>query len=223
MATTSRLIFATLLILALSAPLPAACAESAAVSIPPGTVITQQNWQQYKDFMNPALQGMWAGTYGWKFPPDFQMPIGPTRHYPPPPQFLKYTEQYSSQVRIETLPNGRHILQNYVAGLPFPNPQEPMKGWKILANNWYAYVPAVICNDSGGQVLRDRDGNVTYNELIASLHIYDHVYDPGMPSRYLSSATRITSSRVPSTISSPHSSSRSPPSVSVTGRCATRT
>lgn len=183
MATTSRLIFATLLILALSSPLPAACAESAAASIPPGTVITQQNWQQYKDFMNPGLQGMWAGTYGWKFPPDFQMPIGPTRHYPPPPQFLKYTEQYSPQVRIETLPNGRHILQNYVAGLPFPNPQEPMKGWKILANDWYAYVPAVICNDSGGQVFRDRDGNVTYNEIIVSLHIYDHVGDPGMPIR----------------------------------------
>jgi hypothetical protein len=167
---------------ALLLPLPALAQQGASGTIPPGTVLTQENWQQYKAFMPTALQGMWEGTFGgWKFPPDFQMPVGATHHYPPPPQFLKYTEQYSPQVRIVTLPNGRHILQNYVAGLPFPNPQEPMKGWKILANDWYAYVPAIICNDSVGQVFRDREGNVTSNLSIVSLHIYDHVADPGMP------------------------------------------
>lgn len=127
---------------------PTARGAEPEATIPSGTIITEQNWQQYKQFMNPGLQAMWAGTYEWKLGPNFQMVVGPTMHYESPSQFKKYTEQYSGQVRIETLPDGRHILKNYVAGLPFPNPQEPMKGWKILANDWFAYVPAVICNDS---------------------------------------------------------------------------
>jgi hypothetical protein len=65
--------------------------------------------------------------------------------------------------------------------MPFPNPQEPMKGWKILANDWFAYVPYIICNDSVGQVLRDRMGNVTQNESIVVLRIYDHIADPTRP------------------------------------------
>ncbi len=161
--------------------LSSARAADSEAGIPPETVITEQNWEQYKQFMTPGLQSMWAGTYGWKLGPNFQMVVGPTQHYPSPPQFKKYTEQYASQVRIETLPDGRHILKNYVAGLPFPNPQEPMKGWKILANDWFAYVPAVICNDSVGQTFRDRMGNMFANEIIVSLHIYDHVGDAGVP------------------------------------------
>ena len=159
---------------------PIARAAGPEAGIPPGTVITQQNWQQYKDFMTPSMQSMWAGTYEWKFSPQYQMVVGPTRHYPPPPQFQKYTEQYASQVQIETLPDGRHILKNYLAGLPFPNPQDPMKGWKILANDWFAYVPKIICNDTVGQVFRDRMGNITSNEIIVTLQIYDHVNDPGV-------------------------------------------
>jgi hypothetical protein len=162
-------------------PLTCQTARSQEGTIPPGTVITEQNWEQYKQFMNPGLQALWAGTYTWKLGPDFRMEIGPTHHYPPPPTYAKYTEEYSSKVKIETLPDGRHILKDYVAGLPFPNPQEPMKGWKILANDWYAYVPAIICNDSTGQVFRDRMGNVTSNLFVVVLHIYDHVADAGMP------------------------------------------
>ncbi len=185
--TRGRLVFistvlGTAIFILGSVMLPAnARAAGSEAAIPPGTVITEANWQQYKGFMTPSMQAMWAGTYDWKFGPNYQMVVGETMHYDSPPQFKKYTEQYSGQVQIETLPDGRHILKNYVAGLPFPNPQEPMKGWKILANDWFAYVPAVICNDSSGQVFRDRMGNVSSNEIIVSLHIYDHVGDPGVP------------------------------------------
>lgn len=155
-------------------------AESEA-PIPPGTIITEKNWQQYKEYMTPGLQYLWAGTYTWKLGPNVQFVIGPTQHYPEPPTFQKYTEEYSSRVKIQTLPDGRHILLGYVSGLPFPNPQEPMKGWKILANDWYAYVPYIICNDTSGQVFRDRLGNVTSNEIVIVLRIYDHIADPGIP------------------------------------------
>jgi len=155
--------------------------ESATNPIPPGTVITEQNWQQYKQYMTPGLQYLWAGTYTWKFGPNVQFVIGPTMHYPNPPEYIKNTEKYSGQVKIGTLPDGRHVLQNYVAGLPFPNPADPMKGWKILANDWYAYVPHVICNDASGQVFRDRLGNVTMNQFVLVLRIYNHISDPGVP------------------------------------------
>ena len=68
-----------------------------------------------------------------------------------------------------------------------PSPVPPFlvlkKGWKILANDWFAYVPYIICNDSVGQVLRDRMGNVTQNESIVVLRIYDHIADPGRPTQ----------------------------------------
>jgi len=183
MAILRRLVCVAIAIftLAMASPVRAADDESSAVAIPPGTVITEQNWQNYKQFMNPGLQDLWAGTYDWKMGPNVQMVIGPTMHYPEPPTYAKYTEEYAGQVKIQTLPDGRHILVGYVAGLPFPNPEEPMKGWKILANDWYAYVPYVICNDSVGQVLRDRMGNVTTNESTIVLRIYDHISDPGVP------------------------------------------
>jgi hypothetical protein len=177
-----RLVFAAVIFFALSASLWAAGeAESSGASIPPGTIITEQNWKNYSQFMNPGLQDLWAGTYTWSLGPQFQMVIGPTMHYPEPPTYEKYTEEYSSQVKIATLPDGRHTLVGYVAGLPFPNPQEPMKGWKILANDWYAYVPEIICNDTSGQLFRDRLGNVSTNEIIIVLRIYDHIADPGVP------------------------------------------
>src|SRR5277367_1466592 len=177
-----RLVFVAVIFFALSASLWAAGEEeSSGASIPPGTIITEQNWQNYKQFMNPGLQDLWAGTYDWKMGPNVQMVIGPTMHYPEPPTYQKYTEEYAGQVKIQTLPDGRHTLVGYVAGLPFPNPQEPMKGWKILANDWYAYVPEIICNDTSGQLFRDRLGNVSTNEIIIVLRIYDHIADPGVP------------------------------------------
>src|SRR6202030_2536232 len=48
----------------------------------PGTVITMQNWQQYKNSMEEGLQVLFKGDYFWKFPADFRMEIGPTHEYP---------------------------------------------------------------------------------------------------------------------------------------------
>ncbi|HUY18772.1 MAG TPA: DUF1329 domain-containing protein [Candidatus Binataceae bacterium] len=173
------LLFAVLI--ACATLLPVAQAAESESGIAPGTIITEKNWQQYKQFMTPGLQYLWAGTYTWKLGPNVQFVVGPTQHYPEPPTYEKYTEEYASKVGIKTLPDGRHILLNYVAGLPFPKPQDPMKGWKILANDWYAYVPHIICNDASGQVFRDRMGNVTTNQFVLVLRIYDHIADPGVP------------------------------------------
>jgi hypothetical protein len=92
------------LILGLAVIAPSAPAAENEATIPIGTIITEKNWEQYKGFMNPGLQALWAGTYEWKLGPQFSMEIGPTHHYEWPPTYKKLTEEYSGKVQIQTLP-----------------------------------------------------------------------------------------------------------------------
>lgn len=103
----------------LGAPRGTSAAEAL---IAPGTIITLQNWQQYKQFMPAGMQALFAGTYFWKLPPDFKMIIGPTSFYPLPEACLKHTRQYSGRVQIKDLPDGEHTINGYVAVQPFPDP-----------------------------------------------------------------------------------------------------
>jgi hypothetical protein len=123
---------------------PAEGAAEAAATIPPGTVITAHNWQQYRQFMTDGMQAMFQGTYFWKMPPDIQMEIGPTVVEPLPRNYLAATEKYASQIKIAEPADGGLTLENYHGGIPFPAPQEPHKGWKILANLWYRYAPRLL-------------------------------------------------------------------------------
>jgi hypothetical protein len=54
------------------------------------------------------------------------------------------TERYGSQTQVVALPDGTFDLKNHVGGLPFPNPSEPYKGWKILANQRFGTVAGRI-------------------------------------------------------------------------------
>ena len=150
--------------------------------IPPGTVITMQNWQKYQQYMNDGLRGLFAGTWLWKFPPDFQMDVTAYKSHPLPKAYIENTEKYAGQVKIVDLPNGGHNITGYVAGLPFPNPQEPMRGWKLLLDDWYAYQPYVICAAQRTPVyFQDRLGNITNISQIFLIRRMSHVSDPGMP------------------------------------------
>ncbi|HTW88757.1 MAG TPA: DUF1329 domain-containing protein [Candidatus Binataceae bacterium] len=150
-------------------------------SIPVGTVITLKNWQQYQQFMPEGMRLLFAGTIFWKLPPDFQMVIGPTSSYPPPEAYLQNTEKYSNRVKIQNLPGGGHTITGYVAGLPFPNPADPMKGYKILVDNWYRYFPYLICGNDNHQVLQDRYGNTTAFKMAFVDRRLSHISDAGQP------------------------------------------
>jgi hypothetical protein len=149
--------------------------------IPAGTVITPQNWSQYKQYMTDGLQALFSGRFAWKIPADFQMIIGRGRHYSPPPAFVTNTEKYASLVKIVAIPPDRHTLTGYVAGLPFPNPQEPLKGWKMLMDAWYAYVPHITCTDDGKFVLVDRFGNSSATHWYLINRLFSHISDIGSP------------------------------------------
>jgi Protein of unknown function (DUF1329) len=116
-------------------------------SIAPGTVITMANWQKYRDFMPEGMITLFEGNYFWKMPADIQIEIAPTVIHPLPKNYLAATEKYASQVKIVERPDGGLTVQGYMGGRPFPNPQEPHKGWKVLLNLWYRYTPSLLVDE----------------------------------------------------------------------------
>lgn len=149
--------------------------------IPSGTIITLKNWQQYKQYLPDGMQEYFKGTYFWKLPPDFQMVTGPTHHYQSPKTYEDYTLRYADQVKIKNTPDGRHILTGYVSGWPFPNPSEPMKGWKMLVNLWYAYNPRIFCTPHAQIFFQDRYYNLSSETFIEVYRKMDHIGDANYP------------------------------------------
>jgi hypothetical protein len=196
----TMIVFGLAAILLASVPLDATATASEAGPVPPGTVITPQNWQQYKQYMTNGLQALFSGQYFWKFPNDFKIVVSATTPYHLPAKFISDTEKYASQVKIVNLPDGGHNITGYVAGLPFPNPQEPLRGWKLLVDDWYSYQPVVTCGPDSPVWTQDR----LYNRSMVG-QIWDnrrmmHNSDPGEPindpkanGRFLVEYTQITS------------------------------
>src|SRR4030081_2355158 len=69
--------------------------------LPVGTVITTQNWQQYKDYMPLGMQLLFGRQYAFKLAPDQQVVVGPPTKEEYPKEYLKNTETYSSQVSLK--------------------------------------------------------------------------------------------------------------------------
>ncbi|MGH7933716.1 MAG: DUF1329 domain-containing protein [Candidatus Binataceae bacterium] len=153
--------------------------------IPVGTTITMSNWQQYKQFMPLGMIKLFQGTYGWKMPADVQINVGPSHVGGNLPKtWVEATEKFGPQTSVEVLPNGHYVLKNYHGGTPFPNPQEPNKGWKILANVFFAFVPALYVNSPNnyGSVWSvDKYGDVAPSTLDVVYRWSDYITDPGFP------------------------------------------
>jgi hypothetical protein len=151
---------------------------------PVGTTVTMANWQQYQSVMPLGMIKFFQGVYGWKMPADVQMPVGTPRFDNVPKTWMAATEKYSSQVRMEVTPAGHHILRNYYGGTPFPNPQDPDKGWKILANVMWGVGPAMYVNtpEHHGTVWSvDRFGNISPSTFDVVSRLTDYITDPGFP------------------------------------------
>ena len=160
---------------------PSAASSATTGTIPPGTAINAQNWEQYRQFLPDGMIALFEGKYHWKMPADVQLEIGPTVMRQLPATYLAATERYSSQVKIVELPSGGLTLHNYRGGLPFPNPAEPHMGWKILTNVWYRYVPHLTVDTYGTACSQNGFGsiNCTADELVTRQLSYNT--DPGVP------------------------------------------
>jgi uncharacterized protein DUF1329 len=153
-------------------------------AIAPGTTITMQNWQQYRQFMPDGMVDLFEGKYFWKMPTDVQMEVEPTVIHPLPRGYVAATEKYSSQVRLVTLPDGGLSVENYTGGEPFPNPSEPHKGWKILANLWFRYLPHLVVNTSdslGFKCTQDSNGATACQKNQSVYRQLSYNTDPGVP------------------------------------------
>ncbi|MGH7838324.1 MAG: DUF1329 domain-containing protein, partial [Candidatus Binataceae bacterium] len=159
--------------------------DSANQGAPPvGAKITMANWQQYRQFMPLGMIALFEGKYFWKMPADVEIDVGPAVHDFLLKSWVDATEKYGGQTSVELLPNGHYVLHNYHGGTPFPNPAEPYKGWKVLANVFWPSGPQMYVNspDNYGSVwANDRYGNVNRTTLDVVYRWSDYVTDPGIP------------------------------------------
>jgi hypothetical protein len=133
------------------------------IGIGPSATITQQNWQQYRQFMSSGTAALFEGTQFWHVPPDLRIEIGPTIPIPLPNKYLADTAKYSKQVKLLRTPSGGYVPSGYVAGLPFPNPLEgdpALRGQRIFWNAYYRYQPRVQSGPGFSYTL-DRYGHMT--------------------------------------------------------------
>ncbi len=107
-------------------------ARSVAASVHVGDVISAANVTDADDMISPGVQ--WCVRHGMAIAVTATQPVDLPKPY------LAATEQYAPQVKLA--PDGLK-LQNYVAGMPFPNVDvnDPKAALKIMWN--YEYKPFV--------------------------------------------------------------------------------
>jgi hypothetical protein len=166
---------------------PAQPAASDTSTIPVGTVITNSNWQQYQQFMPDGMITLFQGKSSWKMPADVSMTVGPTLIHPLPAGYLAATEKYSPGTQLVQTPDGGFTISGYQGGMPFPDPAEPHRGWKILADFWYRYIPHIVVNtpdNPGFNCTLDGFGNVSCVKGLWVARQLSYNTDPGTPATF---------------------------------------
>jgi len=126
---TALLIFAVMLVVITAYPYPlAAGPASESTGITSGAIITQRNWQLYRQFMSEGLVALFEGKQFWHLPADLQIEVGPTISIPLPKKYLNDTVRYSNRVKLIRTSSGGYVPVGYVAGLPFPHLENTAKG-----------------------------------------------------------------------------------------------
>jgi hypothetical protein len=152
--------------------------------IPVCTTINMSNWVKYQEYMPVGMAELFQGNHFWKMPSDVAITVGPTVIQRLPDGYEEATAKYSGAVKIVPRANGHLDIANYKGGSPFPNPQEPDKGYKLLADSWFAYVPHIvagtarnplnICSESGNGFVSCFRYSYVFRQL-------DYNTDPGTP------------------------------------------
>jgi hypothetical protein len=155
---------------------------SSSESIPEGTRITLQNWQQYKQFMPIGMQALFNQQYPWKIGagPEFTMVVGPTIPVPLAKRYAQDTEKYAGQAKLRKVDSGGYTVDGYVAGVPFPVLNEEQAGYQVLYNAFYGFIPPVYRYTTNSSLV-DRFHNVFPQRTEVVYWRLSHISDPGMP------------------------------------------
>ncbi len=151
-------------------------------TVAPGTEITLANWQQYKRFMPIALQALFSGKYPFRVGtgPDYKMMVGPTISIPLPKAVQDDSEKYSGQARIVKSDAGAALITGYMAGVPFPRPEEPDIAGKVFYNAWFSFKPLAMYFCGNSKVV-DRYGNSSPTDSCSTQYRLEHLSDPPNP------------------------------------------
>lgn len=145
-----------------------------------GTIITKANWTEYRDVMPDGLVALFEGKYFWKVPDDVEIEVGPMTQFKDPQKYIEDTEKYAGQATLREGEGGGIVIENYTAGLPFPDPQEPQLAAKLFYNNYYRYVSPYLYFDWKVYFV-DRYHNETTNAGYSVYTRMNHLSEPGMP------------------------------------------
>src|SRR5580704_3925289 len=155
-------------------------------SIPVGTRITIQNWQNYQKFMSLGLRSLMSQKYFWKVPAEAVLEVAPTVKIGLPRKYREDTEKYHNQTKLVQKGEG-YTVSGYVAGMPFPDidPNDPQAGVKLIYDNYYNYIPYRVFSEAGpkggnGWTSVDRYSNKTYSYVYEIYFKFKHISDPGM-------------------------------------------
>lgn len=155
---------------------------SSAKTIPPGTVISKANWTQYRNFMPVGLQALFSGQYQFRIGdgPEYTIKVYPTSDFKMPAAYLRDTEKYGGQATLKQTPDGGYVYENYTAGLPFPDPKEPLLGEKVLYNAFLSASPVIVYFGFLGDYI-DRYGNVSLFRSLSGRYTLSYSSDPPYP------------------------------------------
>lgn len=107
------------------APAGGAAVTWAELGPEPGEVVGAENIERFRAFLPPGLE--WAVRFGWR------LTVAKARRIELPSKYREATDRYSRQVRLG---HGGATLENYTAGLPFPDidPKDEHAAQKIMWN-----------------------------------------------------------------------------------------
>jgi hypothetical protein len=163
-------------------------AESSSGDVPPGTFVSQENWQQYSQYMSEGVKALFQGSHFWHLPSDLRIEVEPTVSIPLPHAYREDTARYARQVRLVPTPAGGYVPMGYVAGLPFPDPLDgdpALIGQRVFWDSYYRYQPRVqgalsiaYTLDSLGNETRSSDVLTVLSQLA---FISDRIYPRTTP------------------------------------------
>ena len=99
----------------------------------PGDVINASNIEQYKDYFPLIMQGFIKD--GWGFTKPCEVYVKEKTNVDVPSTYIEASKNNIGKVTLN--PDG--TINGLVAGMPFPDPQEPNKALKILWNHYYRW------------------------------------------------------------------------------------